>query len=172
MTITSTITGSLDTVEEISAADSPASGGAGNRRSFNQYNSNNVQLTGTSTPAVSKVVDLSHTLSGGTTKDWDLTAAPAARNINETEDLTGLRLVGIKINNTSDSNWTIEPHPTTNGYNLFGNASGQVTLLPGARIQQWLEGVAANLPAVAAGEKVIRLTGVDTKAIEIIAVFG
>lgn len=173
-TVKLNITADLDGYETLSASESPAADDGGvNRIGFGDYKKR-VQLTGSTTPDVSAVVDLSHALSGGTTKDFDLTAAPLAREIGKTIDLTGLKLVAIQFNADDGNNasgMTLAPQGAS-GYNLFGS-SGLVVLLPGMSLLLAMTAtLAANTPAVAAGAKDLRWTGTDGDAIECIAYFG
>lgn len=171
MSWTATITAAIDARETIAAADSPASGAGGNSRVFNEYNKNNVQYSGTTVPPIDNGVDLSFTLVAAD-KDWDLTAVPSLKDINVNVDLSTKKLVAFLFSNPSTTNnLTIAPHPTTNGYNLFGDANGQITLLPGWYGLLGLEAIAANLPAVSATEKVIRITGTIGQAIKLAAYF-
>lgn len=171
MSWTVNITAAIDATETIDATDSPASGQGGNRRNFNEYNKTNLQYGAATTPPIDNGVDLSFTLVAAD-KDWDLTAVPTLRDINVNADLTGKKLVAFVFSNPSTlNNVTIAPHPTTNGYHLFGDANGQITLLPGWYGVLGLEAIAANLPAVSGTAKVIRISGTIGQAIQLAAYF-
>lgn len=175
MTVKATLSCSMDVTETIAAASSPASpsDGSGNTRRFTEYNEVNKILDGSTTPAADTVVDLSRTLAAAS-ETQDLTAAAKASDIASTVDLTGKKLVGILINAASTNNasgLTISP-AASNGYNLFGSASGQVTLFPGMTLELFQNGIAASLQAVAAGAKDITFAGTVADKVEILAIFG
>lgn len=159
--------------ESADAATSPASASEA-ARTYDQYNLNNV-LRSTSTPATGgRVVDLSKTTAAADT-DIDLTAAPTADDLAVTADLTGKKLLAfiLRARDTNVGNVTIKPHPTTNGYNLFG-AGGLVVLGPGRHLAGGMaSGSPLDTPAVAAGAKVIRISvGTVGDKVDILAVFG
>ena len=166
----------LDVTETVAAAYSPASpaDGVSNVRRFNAYNQLNKILDGSTTPIADTVVDLSFALSGGTTKTWDLTAAPDAKNTAATVDLSGKKLVAMLITAPTDNNAagiTIVPG-ASNGYDILGGSSDRLTIYPGQTVCLFQLGAAANWDAVAAGDKTIDFTGTDGDEIDILAVFG
>jgi len=175
MSVRALATASLDVTETTDSADSPASpvDGVSNVRRFNAYNQLNKVLDANTTPKADTVVDLSHTFVT-TSKTWDLTAAPTAKNINGTVNLTGKKLVALlayafPANNASG---VLIKSGAANGYDLFGNAAYGVTLYPGMAIDLFQLGAAAGEPAVGATDKTIDLTGTAADVVRILAVFG
>ena len=176
MSVRLTATASLDVTETVAAAYAPASpvDGVANTRRFSAYNQVNKILSGTTTPKVDAVVDLSFTLSGGTTKSFDLTAAPDAKNIGGTVDLTGKKLVALLIYAdpaNAAAGVTMESG-AANGYDFLGDVAYGLTLYPGMAVNMFQLGAAAGLPAVAAGDKALDFVGTDGDSIECLAVFG
>jgi hypothetical protein len=175
MTIRAVATASIDVTETTTSTDSPASpvDGVSNVRRFNAYNQVNQVLDVNTTPKADTVVDLSHTFSG-TSKTWDLTAAPTAKNITDTVDLTGKKLVGLIAYADPDNNASgvLIKSGATNGYDLFGNAAYGVVLYPGMSLDLFQLGAAAGEPAVGASDKTIDLTGTAADVVQILAVFG
>lgn len=164
----------LSITETLSSAESPASSSAGNARKFDNYNAV-VSLSNTSTPkADGPVVDLSTTIAAGPTPtDFDLTAAPQARDISEAVDCTAKKLVALKIRTAKTNNaagMTIGPQGG-NGYDLFG--SGIVlTLFPGAELVFVYNAASTLHAAVAAGDKDIRISGAVGDHMDVLAQFG
>ena len=125
-------------------------------------------LNGTSTPPATKAFSDEGQLSGGT-KTIDLTALVGA--LAASVDFTGLKVQLVKIRADSANTSTITVKDgATNGYNLFGDASGQITL--GAKDAALLF-FNDSLPDVAAGAKDIDITSSDVDAkYDIIIVAG
>jgi hypothetical protein len=126
------------------------------------------QLTGETTPDLQgEPVDLSTTLiaNAGTI---DLTAAPIAYRIASTYNLTGKRLIAMILSAPEDNAGTITVATgASNGYPL-----GTITLEPGevASIGQ-INKVSTRAP-VAAGDKILDVSGTGTDSVKILAVFG
>lgn len=175
MSVRALATASLDVTETTDSADSPASpvDGVSNVRRFNAYNQLNKVLDAATTPKADTVVDLSHTFSG-TSKTWDLTAAPTAKDINDAVNLTGKKLVALLAYADPDNNASgvLIKSGATNGYDLFGNAAYGVVLYPGMSLDLFQLGAAAGEPAVGASDKTIDLTGTAADVVQILAVFG
>ena len=176
MSVRLTATASLDVTETVAAVYAPASpaDGVANTRRFSSYNQVNKTLTGTTTPKADTVVDLSFALSGGTTKSFDLTAAPDAKNIADTVDLTGKKLVALLIYADPDnhaSGVTMESG-AANGYDFLGDAAYGLTLYPGMAVNMFQLGAAAGLDAVGASDKALDFVGTDGDVIQCLAVFG
>ena len=172
-TVTLVGNASLSGTEQVDSTTSPASTSGGNTRRFTAYNVENVSLTSTSTPNVdSPPADLSKTLSSSS-ETISLTAAPLARDVAKTQDLTGKKLVAILLSAPVGNSNPITIAPAaSNGYNLFG-ASGQVTLQPGEAIVKLYEsGATNNSPSVSGTAKDITISGTTGDEVEIIAYFG
>lgn len=164
----------LTVTETLSAAESPASTSAGNARKFDNYNAV-VALNATSTPkADGPVLDLSTTIAAGPTPtDFDLTAAPQARDVSETTDATAKKLVALKIRTAKTNNaagMTIGPEGA-NGYDLFG-AGIILTLYPGTELLFIYNAASTLHAAVAAGDKDIRISGAAADHMDVLAQFG
>jgi hypothetical protein len=169
----------LDVRETADSTTSPSSGAGGDQRIYNQYSSN-VTLKSDSFPPISgQAVDLSHTLSGGTTKDFDLTAAPWAGDISKTVDKTTKKIVGIILRFLTTNNAagvTFGPQGA-NGHALFGAAvvprfyPGDQVVLFSADPDQ-ATALTVNRPAVAAGSKDLRFTGTDGDGWKCLLIFN
>lgn len=165
-TLRATVNASLDVRETADSDTSPASAEGGDSRTYNNYGLS-VSLHGESGsyPEIgNQVIDLSHTLSG-TTKDFNLTAAPWAGDLTDTVDMTGKKLVAIELQFHIDNDpagVAFGPQGA-NGYALFG--AGLVPkFFPGAQVVMALADpeqaeLTVNTPAVAAGAKDLRFTG-------------
>lgn len=107
-------------------------------------------------------------LSGGT-YTIDLTAL-ASGNL-PTKDLTGLKVQFFKFRNRSgNANMTIADG-AANGYHIFGDASGQITLPPGMEVL--LAATAAEgLPDVSGTAKNITITGTGAQSFDVQIVAG
>jgi len=170
----------LDVKERADPTLSPASDETGQTRTYDQY-SIDLALSGNtgSFPEIGgDVIDLSFTL-GGTTKDFDLTAAPWAGDTGKTVDKTGKKLVAILIvmaNANNAAGVTFGPQGA-NGYALFGAANvprfypGTTNLLVIADPAQ-AAAVTVNTPAVAAGAKDLRFTGTAADSWKCLAIFS
>lgn len=132
----------------------------------------NGSLNAQSTPPATKVSSGTKTLSAGAAT-IDLTAAPGATiNGNATTvDCSGLKVQHIKFVASEENTGRVlvAPHGT-NGYNLFGAASCQVSLGPGESVDlNWKD----TLADVDSTHKVINLTSAQaTAAIDFIIVAG
>lgn len=170
----------IDVIETADQTTSPGSTDGGNSRTYDQYgqSSNLHGETGSFPEIGGQVADLSHTLSGVTTKDFDLTAVPWAGNVALNIDKTGKKLVGIEIRMAKGNNAggvTFGPQGA-NGYALFGAAKTPI-FFPGAMIVMFLadpvqESLTVNTPAVAAGAKDLRFTGADGDSWKCKAIFS
>jgi len=169
-TISLSVNASLVGSETLETSESPAAGGG--VLSFNGYNVSAVNLGGSTTPAVDVTpVDLSDTLAGAT-KDFDLTAAPPAKDIADTVDLTGKKLIALLMRVVSGNAAGVAlAGQGANAYDLFG-PSGQVTVYPGGVVVYSFLSAASQLPTVGAGAKDVRLTGTAADVVQAIAYFG
>ena len=157
--ITLAVVGSFYARESVDDTISPSSGASGNSRTFDQYGIN-VQLSGVSEPPVDgDVVDLSCEIPAGGYVDFDLTAAPAARDVGfEEANCTGRRVIGycIKADRDNDDNLLIAPG-ASNGYALFGT-SRACEFFPGQNVQSVFEEESEpETPLVATGAEPTRL---------------
>lgn len=161
----------LDVTEVLAAADAPAAGEQEKRLVFSGYSSDFSLDADTTTVADGQAVDCSTTLAGSS-EVFDLTAAPAARDINTTIDKTGQKLVAILLvagASNNASGLTIGPD-TSNGYNLWGNTSS-IKLLPGEKLLKSFDGVASALPAVSGSAKGIKVAGTTGDVLQALLVF-
>ena len=172
-TATLTYNATFTVQEAADTTTSPNSPTGGNFRVFDQAKLQ-TSLSSSGTPALSgDTIDLSFTLAAADT-DFDLTAAPPARDVAETVDMTGKKLVAWSIlaDSGNAGNITIKPHPTTNPYNLFG-ASGLLVLGPGRHAMSALtSGEAAETDAVSGTAKSVRVSGTSGDSVKIILVFA
>jgi hypothetical protein len=150
--------------ETVDDDTSPLSVEGGNQRTYSEPGLD-VTLSADTEPAVAgEVVDLSWTLAGSS-KDFDLTAAPCARDSSETVDKSTAKLVAIQIQMSKDNNAggvTFGPQGG-NGYALFG-ASKTVILYPGANLNLVYadpdgEDVTLATPTVGGSAKDLRFAG-------------
>jgi hypothetical protein len=179
-TLFATISQQFTIQERADTALSPSSTESGLSRIYDQYNVD-VALSGaaTSFPQVGNdVADLSHTLSGGTTKDFDLTAVPWAGDTSETFDATGKKVVGWILRFAIDNAATgvAFGEQGGNGYELFGTAVP--VFYPGTNISFVIAdplqatSFTVNTPAVAAGAKDLRFTGTDGDEWDCLLIFS
>jgi len=126
------------------------------------------QLTGDTVPDIQgEPVDLSHTLSGSS-GTIDLTAAPIAYRIASTYNLTGKRLIGMILSAPDDNAGTITVATgASNGYPL-----GTIPLEPGEVVVIGQTNKVSTRAAVAAGDKILDVSGTSGDVVEILAVFG
>lgn len=126
------------------------------------------QLTEDTTPALEgDPVDLSTTLIAGV-GTIDLTTAPIANRIGTTVNLTGKRLIAMLLSAPDDNAATITVATgASNGYPL-----GTIPLEPGEVIAIGQANKVSTRAAVAAGDKILDVTGSGTDNVEILAVFG
>lgn len=169
-------TAALDATETVAAAYAPSSpaDGVSNARRFNAYSQLNKILDGSTTPLADTVVDLSFALSGGTTKTWDLTAAPDAKDIADTVNLTGKKLVALLAVAPTDNAaaGVTMVAGASNGYDILGASADRITIYPGMTFCLFQLGAAASYDAVAGGDKTIDFAGTDGDELDILAVFG
>lgn len=176
MSLRVALTASLDATETVAAAYAPASpaDGVANARRFSAYSQLNKLLDGSTTPVADTLVDLSFALSGGTTKTFDLTAAPDAKNIADTVDLTGKKLVALllvaPVDNAAAGVTLVAG--ASNGYDILGAAADRVTIYPGMTICLFQLGATCSYDAVGATDKTIDFAGTDGDEIDCLAVFG
>jgi hypothetical protein len=150
--------------EEIDSDSAPLSEAGGNQRSYTQPKLVLSLNADSEPPIAGEVVDLSWTLSGST-KDFDLTAAPTARDPSETVDKSTKKLVGIILQfdpGNAAGGVTFGPQGG-NGYALFG-ASKTAIFYPGTTIAMVLtdpdqETFTLNTPAVGGSSKDLRFAG-------------
>lgn len=175
MTTQATLTCSFDVTETTAAASSPASpaDGSSNSRRFSEYSQANKILNGSTTPKADTIVDLSRTLAAAS-ETQDLTAAPLARDISQTVDLTGKKLVGLIINakTTNAAAGVTMESGATNGYDFLGDAAYGLTLYPGMTVEIFQLGASASLDPVGASDKTIDFAGTISDELEILALFG
>lgn len=104
-----------------------------------------------------------------TSETLDLTALPQA-NFTADVDFTGLKVQAIKIVAASaNTNPITFKDGATNGYNIFGDASGQITLLAGGKCLMVFND---NLDDVAAADLAIDVSATGTQAYDIQMVAG
>lgn len=166
------ITGALQGVDILAAADNPAGGGT-QRVALDSYNKS-ASLDSSTTPAVeTQPIDLSTTIPGGGSTDYDLTAAPAAIDLNLTVDATGKKLIAILANADDDNAGDITISPQgANAYNLAGGASDNIVLSPGESCMRWFTSKASQRDAVGASDKDVRVAGTAADTCEFILYFG
>ena len=112
-------------------------------------------LNASSTPPATKCVSISGSLTAGAAT-IDLTSMTGA---NGTVTFSGLRVQAMYFQNRSSSNPMTISDGASNGYLIFGNSSGQVTLGPGGSILLY----AADYPSDVSGSvKNIDLAGTGT----------
>jgi len=161
----------LNVVEKFDPDTAPAlsESSQGASLTFDKY-SKSKTLNKDSTPDVDiEPVDLSFTLSG-TTKDWDLTAAPKASDSGETLDLTGKRVICMQLEAPAGNSASIAI--AGQGANAYDEL-GSVTLHPGEAITRGnFGGVATTRAVVGASDKDVRITGTSGDKLNVLLVFG
>jgi hypothetical protein len=177
--IRAVITASIDISQTKPAAESPGSTTSGRSRRFGAYNLlYQVLDSGSYPPITLPPVDLSVELAAST-NDFDLTAAPAAEDLDLDVDCTDARLIAILFKCDPGNNaagLTIGPHPSSNGYPPFG--TGIIPrFYPGQRGLIFFsdtgdDDFVAGTPAVDATHKVLRIAGTAADVLECIALFG
>ena len=125
-------------------------------------------MNATSSPAATQVVSDTRTLTAGA-DTIDLTAAPTRDG--GTIDLSGLKVQAVKIVAKSTNTAVLIVKPgAANGYNLFGDADGQIAIPVGGQV---LFVAPEGLADVAAADAEIDVASTDTDAIySIILVAG
>ena len=126
------------------------------------------QLTGDTIPSLEgEPVDLSTTLVAGA-GTIDLTAAPIAYRIGTTTNLTGKRLIAMLLSAPAANAGTITVATgASDGYPL-----GTIPLEPGEVISLGQPNKVSTRAAVAAGDKILDVSGTGTDSVKILAVFG
>lgn len=116
-------------------------------------------INATSTVPATKAYSDTASLSAGTaTLDLTNLAGP----ISSTVDFTGLKVQIVKVScPATNTAAVVVDVGATNGYNLFGDANGQITVHPGGIAMVYQPNL---LPDVAAGAKTIDLTSSDVDA--------
>ncbi len=125
-------------------------------------------LNASSTPPATKSWSDQRTLSGGTdTLDLEALVQAGLSNIN----MTGLKVQLIKIFAASANTAVlVVKDGTTNGYNIFGDASGQVSIPAGGTVMLFGND---GLQDIAASDSEIDITSTDADAIyDILIVAG
>lgn len=138
----------------------------------NEFKVDGVTLDSSTTPAISRVVSFTLTLSGGT-GTIDLTALTGSNGV--AVDLTGLKIQGIFIEPAS-TNAGVGTFVTgsTNGHNLGGSATFEITVGKGATglstgyAQTWNE----DGQDVASADADIDVSGGTTDAFDITIIAG
>jgi hypothetical protein len=159
-----TYTPTFKSAETISSTDSPLVVGSGSTKRQYQRSVSSVLLD-TDTPGPDTLVAKKYTLTNGSPTTLDLTAAPRAENDDLSVDCTGKQLLGwhFSADPANTGTVTIAVHGT-NGYNVFGSATGTITLMRGQDVSSGMQRKTdATLPtwgmdAVAAGDKQIELS--------------
>lgn len=157
--------------ETISSTDSPLVVGSGSTKRPYQR-AVNTTLVDTDTPGPDTLVAKKYTLTNGSPTTLDLTAAPKAENDDLSVDCTGKQLLGwhLSADPANVGTITIAPHGT-NGYNVFGDAAGSLTLMRGQDVSSGMQRKTdTSLPTwgtdpVAAGDKQIALSTSTTGSI-------
>jgi len=93
----------------------------------------------------------------------------ALAGVNGTIDATGLKLQFFLFRNPTGNSAITIKDGASNGYNLFGDASGQVTIPAGGLCQFF---GADLLQDVAAADAEIDITGTGTESFDVLLVFG
>lgn len=130
----------------------------------------NLDLTASTTPPVTKVAAYTLTLSGGT-GSIDLTALPGLLNASEVIDITGLKaqIFQFYAPSTNANNITLT-RGASNGYGLgAGGAAWTVVVPPDSSC---LMKFTDTNPDVASGAKTIDCTGTGTQTVEVQVVAG
>lgn len=104
-----------------------------------------------------------------TTETLDLTALPQA-NFTANVSFSGLKVQAFKvIAAAANANPITFADGAVNGYNMFGDASGQITVLPGNEVLLIFKD---NLDDVGASDLAIDVTGTGTLSYDIQMVAG
>jgi len=129
-----------------------------------QYGISQTINGGTTVPATKVYAD-EVSLSAGA-KTIDFAAYPGT---DGTDDATGLKLQSLYLLNKTGNSAMEFSKGASNGYELGGDASWQVTLKQGQAVQVFGNEQEAD---VASGAKTIDVAGTGTEAFQIVAVFG
>lgn len=133
-----------------------------------KFGNTKLTLNASSTPAVSKVFSDTVSLSSGTvTLDLTSLAGPNSTTI----DGTGLKVQAIEIANPSTNTAAVVVAPaSSNGYNLAGDGSEQITVADGGRVGMYMP---EGSPDIGASAKDIDITSTDQDAsVNVIIVMG
>ena len=101
MALTTTLISNITCGEIVSTTDSPAASGT-QIVNHDGYNDSEA-YSATTTPDVEQVINESRTLTG-TSETFDLTAAKLARDVGQSIDLTGKKLIAFKIRAATGNN--------------------------------------------------------------------
>ena len=126
-------------------------------------------LNASSTPAVTAAWSDTVALSGGSAT-IDLSSLSLGATLTAL-DLTGLKVQGFVFQSKAANTDTVTiVDGASNGYNLFGDSSGQVTLSPGGAVSFYAP---EDLPDVGSGAKTIDLSSSDLDAqVDVILIAG
>ena len=161
------------TIREIlTALEAPAATNeAGRTLEFGSYNLSST-LNASSTPALEAPPSSQEiTITAGTTT-LDFTALALARNVSETYDYTGKKVIGaiFKTDPANAGAVTIAPG-SSNPYPLFGSGN-EKDIGPGRMDMFFFDTVGSNLAAVSGTAKTIDLTGTEDDIITVVLLFG
>ncbi len=162
------VTQRLEAVETgVTNPNAPAANDEGNltHDGFNVSKS----FSSTSTPAGTKIAFFRQALTAGAAT-IDLTAIP---HDGGTVDGTGLKVQAAIFRNPAGNASMVVSDGASNGYNIFGNSSGQV-LIPGHASEPCQVAIyfPEGLPDVAGGAKNIDIAGTGTEELEVALVLG
>lgn len=179
-TLTASVNLGLVAQETADATTSPSSGGTGQgaKRIFDYLNKLLQFGAGTYPPINTRVIDI-YTVLSGTTADIDLTAVPVAADLTKTVDLTGKKIVAMAFwvpKANTGATLRIAAGAAT-PYHIFGTSTDGITLAKGFRGVLALDGeldsaFSLATQAVAAGNKLIRITGTSGDKLYGILLFG
>lgn len=158
----------LDVTLEIETSDAPFINSEADKVLLDGL-SLNVQLNDSDDPALEEIVAWDHTLAGST-DDLDLTAAQIATKIGSAVDLTGKRLLALKLVAPAANTGLITLKTgASNGYPLGAG----VTLYPGEDVLLVKRsGVSSTRPTVASTRKILTIDGTNADKLQILAAFG
>ena len=168
MTLRATIDARLDITVEIDDVAAPFINAESDSVLLDGLSVND-QLTDTDDPALENVVAWDHTLAGSS-DDLDLTAAPLATAVTDTVDLTGSRLLAMKLVAPSTNAGLITlKTAAANGYPLGAG----ITLYPGEDALLFRRsGVSSTRPVVGGSTRYLTIDGTDSDELKILATFG
>ena len=162
MSVRATLNQYLTVLETLEASVAAAGTPTVTHAAFNR----NVNLNATSTPPATKVVAISGNLTAGAAT-IDLTALTGTNGASVT--FSGLRVQAMYFQNRSSSNAMTVKDGASNGYLIFGDSSGQITVGPGGSNLHYT----ADYPSDVSGSvKNIDLTGTGTDAYYMLLVAG
>ena len=168
-TVSATLQMFLQAVETLDLDEDQATDPSITHRISGSGYTSQLAINAATTPVASKVWSDEVAMTDGD-ESIDLTAL--AREVLPTVDMAGLKIQAFMIvaDSANTAAIVIKPH-ATNGYNLFGDADGQVTLFAGGAIMGYMP---EDLPDVANGSAdIIQITSSDLDAkFKIILVAG